>query len=137
MQKQVTYKVYAQIINDLPNISIIINYRDDFTDDRYILKSEATVEKGSKEIVFNITKNGRDLGYITLLEGDFESFCQDFFKKIKDIDFKNEFYKNTISKIGQEVSDFLKYYNEAIVLNGVTLECEMKRMKNIAGISKK
>ena len=125
----------AQIINGTPNISIFINFKDDFSNDRYIFKSQISDDLSSNNILFSVLKNGKKIGEINLTEQDLKEFFENFFLTIEDIEFKNEFYKENFQKIELEVKKFLKYFEENIILNTVTLEGEFKRMQKVAGIS--
>ena len=59
MEKTINYKMDAQIINGTPNISIFINFKDDFSNDRYIFKSQISDDLSSNNILFSVLKNGK------------------------------------------------------------------------------
>ena len=133
MKKEVDFKVDAKIENDLPNIIIYINYKDDFSDDNYKLISNSNKEVGSKKIEFSVIKNGEEIGKIDLISKDFNLFFEDFLKLTEDYDFKKEFL-NISNYVKQELEKFFVFFNDAIILTGVTLEGELKRMKKLSGL---
>lgn len=137
MQKNISYKIHAQIVNNLPNIAIIIRYKDAFSDDRYILQSEAKSDTGIKSIPFDITRNGKQIGTIVLNQENIANFYNEFLEKTNDYDFNTVFSNEIEANLSREIAEFIKYYEDAIVLSGVTLEGQFRRMQELSGISKK
>lgn len=130
----IDYIVSKQIVDDLPSFRIELLYKDEFTNDYYVLQSKSNEKNGTKKILFEIYKNDKYIGEAYLLNRDFDKMFNSFFDDIKDIDFQEMFYKEINLKLKKEINDFFKFYDEAIILNGITIEGELKRMKKIAGI---
>jgi hypothetical protein len=135
MKKEINYKIKTEIAKDLPEIEIQLNYKDDFSNDKYILRSTADYKNGSQLIPFKVYKNGDKLGEVELSKEDYENMFIKFFDKVDDVDFEDEFFhKEILSLISDELTDFMKSYKEEVIDNRLTLEGEKKRMKRMAGI---
>lgn len=136
MRKAIEHKVQAQIKNEAPEILFEVIYQDDFTNDHYILKGSGCNDKGSKSINFNIAKNGQELSYLEMKERNVDSFMKEFLDITKDDDFNTEFKSKIFEQSSKEIKDFFEFFDNSIVLKGLTLEGEKSRMKKIAGIIK-
>jgi hypothetical protein len=133
--KAIDYRIKAQIKGETPDIQLEVIYKDDFTNDHYVLKSLDSKE-GAKSINFLVFKNGEDFGNIVLKEKDVQSFLNEFLKKTEDADLVKEFKKQLFPQIEKEINNFFEFFDDAIILKGVTVEGELKRMKKVAGILK-
>lgn len=133
--KYVNYNLETEIVNDLPKIVLELTYKDEFSNDHYLLRNNPDYEKGSEEITFEIIKNGEKKGEISLLKQNINEFFVSFFDVVEDLDFEQEFFKNNLSEtISNEIMDFLKRYEDIVISAEITLEGEIKRMKKIAGL---
>ena len=133
MKKEVLYNINTKFINNNPSFIISIDYRDVFSDDNYLLKSEET--NNGENIPVIIVKNGKRIGKEFLLKRDIFKLLNKFFDIVNDYDFKEEFFKNNIDKsINDEMNMFFEEYEKDYVEPELNLEGEIKRMKKIAGI---
>ncbi len=136
MKKAIEHKVQAQIKNESPEIVFEIIYQDDFTNDHYVLKGSSSNDKGSKLMNFNVLKNGKDFSILKMEERNVESFISEFLSLTKDDDFNTEFKSKIYEQSTKEIQNFFEFFDNSIVLKGLTLEGELKRMKKMAGIIK-
>lgn len=136
MRKAIEHKVQAQIKNESPEIIFEIIYQDDFTNDHYVLKGSGSNDKGSKLMNFNVLKNGKDFSALKMEERNVESFISDFLSLTKDDDFNTEFKSKIYEQSTKEIQNFFEFFDNSIILKGLTLEGELKRMKKMAGIIK-
>ena len=135
MRQKIDYKISADITNDAPDIQIVISYIDDFTDDTYIIQSESNEKTDSKNIPFNISKNGHLIGKIDLIERNTTGFFETMFADINDADFKKEFFDKISKPLSADIAKFIKHYENLVVDNELTVEGEVKRMKVLSGLS--
>lgn len=136
MKKAIDHSVKAQIKSESPEICFEVIYQDDFTNDHYVLNNLNENSKNPNSIKFNISKNEKNLTSIEMKDRNVENFLNEFMNITKDADFINEF-KSKIYKISKkQISDFFEFYDNSIVLKGLTLEGEIGRMKRMAGIIK-
>jgi hypothetical protein len=136
MKKAIEHKVQAQIKSEAPEILFEIIYQDDFTNDHYVLKGSGLSDKGSKLMEFNVSKNGKELPSLKMEERNVEEFINNFLATTKDDDFNTEFKSKIYEQSTKEIKDFFEFFDNSIVLKGLTLEGELKRMKKMAGIIK-
>jgi hypothetical protein len=129
----IDFNIKTLIKNELPDITLEISFIDDFTNDNYLIKTIESKQESTKHIPFLVIKNGNDLGEAILKERDFVTFFNEICLLTKDHDFKKSFHTIT-QNIEEEISKFLEYFDDAIIIKGFTLEGELKRMKRIAGI---
>lgn len=133
--KAIDYRIQAQITSQSPDIQIEIKYLDDFTNDHYILKSLIS-EEGTKRVPFLITKNNKDFGKVVIENRDTKACLNAFLESTEDKDFKDEFKKQIFEKAEKEINNFFDFFDNSIILRGLTLEGEMTRMKKLSGIIK-
>lgn len=136
MRKAIEHKVQAQIKNEAPEILFEVIYQDDFTNDHYVLKGSSCNTKGSQSIIFNVSKNGQDFSNLEMKERNVDSFIKEFLEITKDDDFNKEFKSKIFEQSSKEIKDFFEFFDNSIILKGLTLEGEKSRMKKIAGILK-
>lgn len=136
MKKAIEHKVQAQIKNEAPEILFEVIYQDDFTNDHYVLKGFGIGDKGSKLMDFQIKKNGKDFSSLKMEDRNVELFMSNFLSLTKDDDFNTEFKSKINEQSTKEIKDFFEFFDNSIVLKGLTLEGELKRMKKMAGIIK-
>lgn len=136
MKKAIEHKVQAQIKSEAPEIILEIRYQDDFSNDHYILKGSGLSDKGSKSINFNISKNGKDFNSLEMKERNVETFLNEFLNTTKDDDFNSEFKSKIYEQSTKEIKDFFEFFDNSIILKGLTLEGERDRMRKLSGIIK-
>lgn len=133
--KAIDYRIKAQISGEKPDIQLEVIYKDDFTNDHYVFKSLVN-EEGTKRVSFVVVKNKEEFGNFVLENRDVKSCLNSFLETTEDIDFNNEFKNKIFEKVEKEVGNFFEFFDNSIILRGLTLEGEMKRMKKVAGIIK-
>ena|ERR1035437_51567 len=133
--KEIDYRISAQIKGEAPDIQFEIKYKDEFTNDHYTLKSLIS-EEGTKRIPFMVIKNNQEFGKVVIENRDVKACLDTFLESTEDMDFKNEFKKQIFEQAEKEINNFFEFFDNSIILRGLTLEGEMKRMKKIAGILK-
>jgi hypothetical protein len=134
MKQKIDYKISAEITNDLPDIQIVISYVDDFTDDTYIIQSDANEKTDSKNIPFVISKNNQTIGKLDMTERDTTGFFETMFADINDADFREQFFSNIFKPLSVDISKFIKRYENLVIDNELTVEGEVKRMRSLSGI---
>jgi hypothetical protein len=136
MKEQVDYRIEATIKNELPKIIIEISYKDDFSDDHYVLEGLEGKVSDTKNIPFSFVKNGEEIGTVVMLNRNADKLLSDAMVLVDDFDFKNEFSSKTLSSISGELSDFFEHFDKSIIANGFTIEGELKRMKKLSGMTR-
>lgn len=134
MRQKIDYKISPEINNELPDIQIEISYVDDFTDDSYIIQSNATEKTDSKNIPFVISSNGKHIGKLALTERDTKVFFETMFADINDADFKQQFYSQIFQPLSADIAKFITLYENLVINNELTVEGETKRMRALSGI---
>lgn len=134
MRHHIEYKIHSEIKNEVPEIHIDIIYEDDFSNDHYVIESQADESSDSKNIPFTISKNGEYVGKLSMTERDITGFFETMFVDIKDADFKNEFYSKIFKPLSEDISKFIKRYENLVIDNELNVEGEVKRMRVLSGI---
>jgi len=81
--------------------------------------------------------NNKKAGNYILSNLNFESFFTECFSEINDYDFKDLFNKKQQEEISQQVNENISQYEREILLNEVSYEGEIKRMKELSGLKRK
>ena len=136
MKKAIEHRVQAQIKSEAPEIVFEVMYKDDFTNDHYILKGSGLTNEGSKSMNFNVSKNGKELNSLEMKNRNVEDFLNEFLNTTKDADFNSEFKSKIYEQSTKEIKDFFEFFDSSIILKGLTLEGERKRMQRLSGILK-
>lgn len=136
MRKAIEHIVQASIKSEAPEIHFEIMYKDDFTNDHYVLKSKTLNERGSKSINFDVLRNGKNLALLEMKQRDVDTFLKEFLSLTEDDDFNKEFNSKIYESSSKQIKDFFEFYDNSIVLKGLTLEGERFRMQKMAGIIK-
>ena len=136
MKKAIEHRVQAQIKSEAPEIVFEVMYKDDFTNDHYILKGYGLTNEGSKSMNFNVSKNGKELNSLEMKNRNVEDFLNEFLNTTKDADFNSEFKSKIYEQSTKEIKDFFEFFDSSIILKGLTLEGERKRMQRLSGILK-
>lgn len=119
---------------DVPYIFIEMSYKDNFTDDNYIM--EGLSKDSSAEMVnFNIYKNGNYLCNLNLNKNENNKFLKEFFKIVDDYDFKSCFNKKHADNFSQKILEFTNKCSSSMVLNGKLMEGYKDKMRMMAGIT--
>jgi len=126
MEKEIKYTVKHEVIDNKPVLDIDILYKDEFEENA----------SGINEIPFNVIKNNKNLGKITLKSEDIQSMFEDFFTMVGDYDFQIEFFDKKFKEVKREIDSFLNGFNKDVIDNELTLEGEIKRMRAMAGLLK-
>lgn len=132
--RQSNHSVSTAIVKEKPSIVINARYKDDFTDDSYVIESVSC--EGTKKITFEVNRNGKSLGYADLDNRNYELFMESVYKVTQDHDFAQTVRAKHSTPIISELKKFIEYFDDAIIANGLTLEGQVKRMKQIAGLLK-
>ena len=133
--KQIDYRIRAEIHGQKPDIQLEVKFKDDFTNDHYILKTLAN-DENINDIPFVVFKNEEEFNRINLKEKNVNLFLNNFLDLTEDFDFKKEFEKKLFDQIEKELGNFFQFFEDAIILKGLTLEGEKNRMKKLSGIIK-
>ena len=136
MKKAIEHRVQAQIKSEAPEILFEVMYKDDFTNDHYILKGSGLTSEGSKSMNFNVSKNGKELNSLEMKDRNVEDFLNEFLNTTKDADFNSEFKSKIYEQSTKEIKDFFEFFDNSIILKSITLEGERKRMQKLSGIIK-
>ena len=136
MKKAIEHRVQAQIKSENPEIILEVVYKDDFSNDHYILKGSGLTIEGSKSMNFNVSKNGEDFSSLEMKDRNVENFLNEFLNTTKDHDFNLEFKSKIYEQSTKEIKDFFEFFDESIVLKSITLEGERDRMRKLSGIIK-
>jgi hypothetical protein len=108
-----------------------INYKDDFTNDKYFLNGVIEENK----IHFNVEKNKKIINKIV-----FNKDAKDFSKKLlecsKDYDFVEDFNKKHLNNFCEEINLFLEKTNSSMISKGKIYEGYKSKMMGMAGIKK-
>ena len=136
MKKAIEHIVQAQIKSESPEILFEVIYQDDFTNDHYVLKGSGLSNKGSASINFNVSKNGKDISSLEMKDRNVDMFLNEFLNLTKDDDFNKEFKSKIYETSSKQITDFFGFYDNSIILKGLTLEGEKNRMQKMAGIIK-
>ena len=135
MKKLIEHSVNGQIKSESPEICLEVMYQDDFSNDHYVLRG-LSENKDSKLLKFEVTKNGQELASLEMKERNVGQFLNEFLNYTEDADFNEEFKSKIYTTSEKQITDFFEFYDSSIVLKGLNLEGEIKRMKKMAGILK-
>ena len=137
MYKQhLDHKILAEIRNDFPFLKIGVKFNDLFSEDTYMIISDGKY-RNLKRIPFSVYKNNEPLKECEMINLNMDKLLDDVFSDIEDYDLKQIFFRDHKQKIVNEIASFMQYYDEQILLNEITIEGELRRMKEIAGMNKK
>lgn len=136
-KQEVQHKIKFELINDRPKITIGVKFNDLFTQDTYMFVSENTKNFDKNNIKFDFIINNKKAGNYILSNLNFESFFTECFSEINDYDFKDLFNKKQQEEISQQVNENISQYEREILLNEVSYEGEIKRMKELSGLKRK
>lgn len=136
MKYNIDYRIKAQITGEEPDIQLEVIFKDDFSNDHYTLKSTEGKDSNINNIPFIILKNGEQIDQISLVNKDSKKFLEEFMALTEDDDFSKAFQSELYDNSLKELNNFFDFYEDAVVLKGITLEGEKRKMKRIAGLIK-
>lgn len=136
-KQEVQHKIKFELINDRPKITIGVKFNDLFTQDTYMFISENTKNFDKNNIKFDFIVNNKKEGNYILYNLNFEEFFTECFSAINDYDFKDLFNKKKQQEISEQINENISQYEREILLNEVSYEGELKRMKELSGLKRK
>lgn len=135
--QEVQHKVKFEVINDKPKITIGIRFNDFFTQDTYMLISESPRNFNRNNIAFNFSINKNKPKTIYLNNLDVQKFLNECFFEVNDFDFQEYFTEEIKISIAEEIVNGISQYEKDIVLNEISYEGEIRRMKELSGLKNK
>lgn len=118
--------IKLNIINNLDDFKVVIAYKDYFSENLYTLIRESD----------NTFSFFSGIKFIKNIVSDkFENIISESFESIDDYDFNKSFEAKCKESLVTEFSKFEKNKNHNSLLNEVSLEKEIQRMKKIAGMN--
>lgn len=136
-KQEVQHKIKFELINDRPKITIGVRFNDLFTQDTYMFISENTKNFNKNNIKFDFLINNKKEGSYTLYDLNFENFFVECFSTINDYDFKDLFNDKKQQEISEQINENLSQYERNILLNEISYEGEIRRMKELSGLKRK
>ena len=135
-QQIVNYKSSFEIENEKPKIKLGFKFKDYFETIEIYLTLVPELYKHLNNIPFNLTKEDQELGIIFLKDYNILEFLNQFLEIVNDYDFKKYINDHLKNKIELELNNFFELYKTTIINNKFTVEGEIKRMKEIAFLTK-
>ena len=137
MYKQdIQHRILTEIRNDFPYLKIGVRFNDYFTQDTYVFES-SNHKNNLNCIPFSIYKNNELIKECNLINRNVDEFFDHIFESINDHDLKKIFYTKHKENLIKEVQGFMEFYDKLVLVNEVTIEGELRRMKQMAGITQK
>lgn len=135
--QELKHKLKFEVINHKPKITLGIRFNDLFTQDTYVLVSENTKYFDKNKIPFSIFMNNEKIKSVFLNNFDGVSFINESFNDINDYDFKEFLTEKIKNEISLEIKNNIEYFEKQVILNEISIDGELLRMKELSGISKK
>lgn len=135
--QELKHKLKFEVINHKPKITLGIRFNDLFTQDTYVLVSENTKYFDKNKIPFSIFINNEKIKSVFLNNFDGVSFINESFNDINDYDFKEFLTEKIKNEISLEIKNNIEYFEKQVILNEISIDGELLRMKELSGISKK
>ena len=135
--QELKHKLKFEVINHKPKITLGIRFNDLFTQDTYVLVSENTKYFDKNKIPFSIFINNEKTKSVFLNNFDGVSFINESFNDINDYDFKEFLTEKIKNAISLEIKNNIEYFEKQVILNELSIDGELLRMKELSGISKK
>lgn len=135
--QELKHKLKFEVINHKPKITLGIRFNDLFTQDTYVLVSENTKYFDKNKIPFSIFINNEKIKSVFLNNFDGVSFINESFNDINDYDFKEFLTEKIKNEISLEIKNNIEYFEKQVILNELSIDGELLRMKELSGISKK
>lgn len=136
-KQEVQHKVKFELVNDRPKITIGIRFNDIFNQDTYMLISESPRSFNKNKINFNFLVNNNKKGIYSLNNLDVETFLKECFSTINDYDFHEYFTDEIKSIISNQINENMYQYEQEIILNEISYEGELQRIKELSGLKRK
>ena len=134
--QKIQHRILTEIRNDFPYLKIGIRFNDYFTMDTYVFES-SNYKNNLNRIPFSVYKNNELIKVCALIYRNADQFFNKIFEDINDHDLKKIFYSQHKERITQEVQGFMDFYDNLVLVKEITIEGELRRMKEMAGITKK
>lgn len=137
MKQSIEHRLVAEIHNNMPALKIGIRFNDIYSHDTYVLVNES--EKSpytQKSMHFTLFKNNKNIGKYIMANNNVIELISEAFKNIDDYDLHQHLNDTVKAEIAESVTEFLNHYEKTVLLNEVTIEGELRRMHEVAGINK-
>jgi hypothetical protein len=125
------FQIETKIEKNNPYLTVFFEYKDSFTDDKFIIHS---ILNNTQNIKFEFYKNKSRISEINLLNNNYESFLKELFNTINDFDFKEDFQKNNQQNFIKEVSNFINEINSSIIIENKIIKGYKDKMRVMSGI---
>lgn len=125
------FYIETKIKKNNPHLLVFLEYKDSFTDDKFIIHS---ILNNVQNINFEVYKNKNKISEVNLLNHNYENFLKELFYIINDFDFKEDFQKNNQENFIQEVSNFINEINSSIIIENKIIKGYRDKMRVMSGI---
>lgn len=134
--QELQYKIFTEVKNNLPQFYIGIRFNDLFTKDTYSFISEMKI-KDLNQVPVNVFLNNKSIGVYNLENQNFSKLFTESLSQISDHDFHKKFTPEIKTVIQHQIREYFENYEDQLLLKEVDITGELKRMKEIAGITPK
>lgn len=125
------FQIETKIEKNNPYLTVFLEYKDNFTDDKFIIHS---ILNNAQNVKFEIYKNKSRISEINLLNKNYDNFLKELFDVINDFDFKEDFQKNNQQNFIQEVSSFIDDVDSSIIIENKIIKGYKDKMRVMSGI---
>lgn len=125
------FHIETKIEKNNPYLTVFLEYKDSFTDDKFVIHS---ILNNTQNIKFEVYKNKSRISEINLLNNNYDFFLKELFDVINDFDFKEDFQKNNQQNFIQEVSNFISNINSSIIIENKIIKGYKDKMRVMSGI---
>lgn len=132
--QEVKYEILCEIEEEKAQIQIGFRFEDYFETNTYYLISETTGYPCTRNMIFEIVKDGKEIGKVRLVENNVRKMLNDFYSATNDHDLKKIIQQRHEDSVEMDLTNFFENYKKTIVENKNTLTGELKRMRSVAGI---
>jgi hypothetical protein len=132
--QEVRYEILCEIEDEKAQVQIGFRFEDYFETNTYYLVSETAGYPCTSNMVFDVVKDGREIGKVRLVENDVRRMLKEFYSTTQDHDLKKIIQQRHESSVEMDLVNFFENYKKTIVENKNTLTGELKRMRSVAGI---
>lgn len=132
--QEVKYEILCEIEGERPHIQIGFQFRDYFETNTYYLISECADYPFSKNLEFDVVKDGKEIGKVYLKENNVKGMIEEFLSETNDFDLKKQVLSKHQENVEKDVLAFFEHYRKTIIESRSSLTGELKRMRSVAGI---
>ncbi len=125
------FKLETKIDKNKPFLTVLLEYKDSFTDDKFTLHS---VLNNVENINFSLYKKNQKISDINLKNKEYDIFFNEVFDVINDFDFKEDFKKYNKNNFIYEVSNFINEIDSSIIIENKILKGYRNKMRLMSGI---